>query len=424
MAGYRVYDHRVKQAIASTRNPCLFPQLSIPRSTAMTWIRSGVRDVVTAADIDADRDTLLEKIANLEHSLQAQIAKNDLVVFTFRVFGLQIQYRRLPQESTKTTILDRIKKATAFLPLADCLEAIGLSAARFHSWTKRQVRCLLTDHSSCPKLSPTKLTSSETGIIKNYVTSKDFAHFSIPSLAWLARREAKVFASLSCWYRVIHEFGLRRAMQRLYPPKPKVGIRASEPNQIWHLDQTLLRLENGTRIYIQAVIDNFSRFVLAWQATKDYGGQRTRALLERASTVASEFFPSMIPCVFTDSGSENLNGEVNALIQGELLTRIVAQIDIEFSNSMIEAFFRTLKHRWLYLISLPSFETVLTALQTYMPDYTHRIPLNALHGGTPFEVYSGKWTTAAQNALQTFQVEAKINRITANKSVSCGVCPV
>ncbi len=90
-AGYRVYDHRVKQAIAATRNPYLFPQLSIPRSTALTRIRKGVRDVVTMADLDADRNTLLEKISNLERTLQAQIARNDLVVFTFRVFGLQIQ---------------------------------------------------------------------------------------------------------------------------------------------------------------------------------------------------------------------------------------------------------------------------------------------------------------------------------------------
>ena len=70
MVGYRAYDHRVKQAIASTSNPYLFPQLSFPLSTAKTWIRNGVRDVVTVADIDNDRDTLIQKIARLEHDLQ------------------------------------------------------------------------------------------------------------------------------------------------------------------------------------------------------------------------------------------------------------------------------------------------------------------------------------------------------------------
>lgn len=119
-----------------------------------------------------------------------------------------------------------------FLSLNDCLDAIGLSAARVHSWTKRQIRCLLTDYSPCPKPSPTRLTANEANEIKELVTLKDYAHLSIPSLVWFARREAKVFASLSCWYRVSRDFGLRRAMQRIYPPKPKNGVRAPGPNQI------------------------------------------------------------------------------------------------------------------------------------------------------------------------------------------------
>jgi transposase InsO family protein len=424
MARYRIYDHRIKQAIAKARNPDLFPSLNIPRSSAMTWIREGVRDVVTNADLDIDRFELLQKVAALEAAARAQTAKGELVKFTFRVFGLQIQYQRLPNADTKRFVLDQIKKAAELLPLTECLEAIGLSTARYYNWMKRQVRCLLPAQSSCPKLSPTKLTTVEINAIKELVSSKDFGHFSIPSLAWFAKREGKVFASLSVWYRVIHEFGLRRPLQRIYPPKPRIGIRASGPNQIWHLDQTLLRLENGTRVYIQAVIDNFSRHVLAWHASLNCGGLRTKVLLERALTAASEFFPDTVPTILTDSGCENLNKEVDTLIDADLFKRLVAQIEIEFSNSMIEAFFRTLKHRWLYLIGLPSFDAVVATLEVYMPEYTHRIPLDALRGGTPFEVFTGKWTEAEITALLASLSVAKDSRLIANKSFACGRCPV
>ena len=142
---YRVYDHRIKQAIARSGNPDFFPALAIPRSSAMTWIRRGVREVVTVAELDADHITLLQKIASLEWALQAQIAKGELVVFTFRIFGLQIQYHRLPDAHTKATVLARIKKAAALLPLSECLDAISLSAARYHNWIKREVKCLLPD---------------------------------------------------------------------------------------------------------------------------------------------------------------------------------------------------------------------------------------------------------------------------------------
>jgi len=43
----RTYDHRVRNAIARTGNPSLFPELNIPRTTAQQWIREGEKEVVT-----------------------------------------------------------------------------------------------------------------------------------------------------------------------------------------------------------------------------------------------------------------------------------------------------------------------------------------------------------------------------------------
>jgi hypothetical protein len=42
----RAYDHRIKARIVRTGNPDLFPELEIPRRTALSWIRRGVGDVV------------------------------------------------------------------------------------------------------------------------------------------------------------------------------------------------------------------------------------------------------------------------------------------------------------------------------------------------------------------------------------------
>lgn len=107
---------------------------------------------------------------------------------------------------------------------------IPRSTARYHSWVKRQLKCLLPDQSSCPKLSPIKITRNETNTIKELVTAKEYAHFSINSLAMLAKRQQLVFASVAAWYRIVRKFNLRRSSVRFYPPKPKIGIRASAPN--------------------------------------------------------------------------------------------------------------------------------------------------------------------------------------------------
>ena len=42
-----VYDHRIREQIVRTGDPDLFPELDIPRKTALSWIRRGMRDVVT-----------------------------------------------------------------------------------------------------------------------------------------------------------------------------------------------------------------------------------------------------------------------------------------------------------------------------------------------------------------------------------------
>ncbi len=60
-------------------------------------------------------------------------------------------------------------------------------------------------------------------------------------------------------------------------------MRASAPNKIWHVDTTLIRLLNGTRVYLHAVIDNFSRRILAWKLSSAFDPNTTAELLLSAA---------------------------------------------------------------------------------------------------------------------------------------------
>jgi hypothetical protein len=100
-------------------------------------------------------------------------------------------------------------------------------------------------------------------VIQDLVTSDEYRHVPTGTLARLAQRLGKVFASASTWYRLVRDHKWRRPRQRIHPAKPKIGIRASRPNEIWHIDTTLIRLLDGSRAYLHAVIDNFSRRILA-----------------------------------------------------------------------------------------------------------------------------------------------------------------
>jgi len=90
---------------------------------------------------------------------------------------------------------------------------------------------------------------------------------------------------------------------------------------------------------------------------------------------------------------------------------------------MIESLFRSLKHRWLFLMSLKSIEEVSKAVSDYFLDHNNRIPHNALGGAVPFEVYSGIWTIESKLSLVQSCSHAKTERIEFNRSQKCGLCP-
>ena len=68
MSNYRKYDDQIKEMVIKSRNPDLFPELNIPRTTALYWIRQS-KEIIRLKQIKYD-DALLSKIERLEAELQ------------------------------------------------------------------------------------------------------------------------------------------------------------------------------------------------------------------------------------------------------------------------------------------------------------------------------------------------------------------
>ena len=86
-----------------------------------------------------------------------------------------------------------------------------------------------------------------------------------------------------------------------------------------------------------------------------------------------------------DSGVENLNRVVDPLFVGQGLERVLAQVDVTFTNSLIEAWWRSLKHQWLYLHQLDSIVTVRHLVEFYVQQHNKVMPHAAFNGATPDE---------------------------------------
>jgi putative transposase len=140
------------------------------------------------------------------------------------------------------------------------------------------------------------------------VTSPEYRHVPTGTLAVLAQRLSTVCASPSTWYRLVRTYGWRRPRLRVHPAKPKVGLRTTRADEMWHIDTTVIRLLDGTRAYLHAVIDNFSRRILAWRVADTFAPVHSVAVLLEASQGA---MPSeTTPVVLADAGVENVNAQV------------------------------------------------------------------------------------------------------------------
>jgi hypothetical protein len=151
-----------------------------------------------------------------------------------------------------------------------------------------------------------------------------------------------------------------------------------------------------------------------------FGAVNSVAVLLDASRAAT---PSdTAPVVLADAGVENVNAQVDELITTGVLRRVLAFTELQFSNSMIEAWWRSLKHQWLFLHALDNVTTVRRLVAFYVEEHNRVLPHSAFRGQTPDEMYFGTGDAVPAD-LRSGAASARRIRAAANRSAACEMCP-
>src|SRR6516165_775920 len=413
------YDHRLRTLVQRTGDVTVVTDLGVPRSTARGWL-GAARTVVVCLDVaDLTEPELRQEVLKLRRRVRKLTALLRLTLALLRTSGFRLTGARLPEGRAKLRILRAVDRAREYLPLRAVLRFLRVSPSRFHAWC-RQRACVLDDQSSCPRRSPSRLTPFEVRAIKDLVTSPDYRHVPTGTLAVLAQRLGQVWASPSTWYRLVRQHGWRRPRLRVHPAKPKIGLRTTRADEMWHIDTTVIRLLDGTRAYLHAVIDNFSRRILAWRVADTFAPINSVTVLLDASRGAAASDTGLV--VLADAGVENVNAQVDELIHTGVLRRVLAFTELTFSNSMIEAWWRSLKHQRLFRHPLDSVATVRRLVAFYVDAHNRVLPHSAFDGQTPDEMYFGTGDAVPAD-LRSRATAARRTRVEANRSASCQTCP-
>src|SRR5262245_40996066 len=146
------------------------------------------------------------------------------------------------------------------------------------------------------------------------VTAIEYQHVLTGTRAVLAQRPGEVGAAAPTGYRLVRKSGWRRPRVRVHAVKPKVGLRTPRPNEMWHIDTTVIRLLDGTRAYLRAVIDNVSRRILAWRVADTFAPVNTVAVLCWSKPFGARLPSDTTAVVLAGASLERLSVSVDDLI--------------------------------------------------------------------------------------------------------------
>ena len=390
----------------------------IPRSTRYEWQHKSVTELFGYNWYCQNQHLFqtLQEVAASKRLLQVNRALLRITAIQ-RFLQRHKSHIRHKIFNTAGTAVHNIRKAQEVLGLVLTLKLLQLTHQQY--WQlKQKIRCSKSLFSLCIPKHPAQLLRREVNTIKKYCEDIRYIHWPLASIYHQIIRDEAARFHISTFYKYAGLLQLKRLTPKHRRKNHSTGIKAAAPLQLLHADVTVFRTIDNMKAYIFLVQDNFSRAILQYASRLDCKAATMKKLV---SNVHSQYLqPSEINfCqLMTDDGSENFGPVQDFLLSAEnpILQHIVAQRDVEFSNSMIEAANKNLKYRFLYHRHIPDFNSLCQYLPKAIEDFNNR-PHDVLCGLTPLEILNGKTIDKVSNYRQ--MQAAKTVRILENKQQKC-----
>lgn len=161
-------------------------------------------------------------------------------------------------------------------------------------------------------------------------------------------------------------------------------VLISYPNQVWGVDITYIKLTKGF-VYLVAVIDWYSRFVLSWRLSTSL---EVDFVIEAVTEAISIYGNPEI--VNVDQGVQFTSQEFIALWNKEKTKISMDHRGRCFDNIFTERFWRSLKYEEVYLKDYQSIREAELSIDAYIHLYNFKRLHQALEYLTPSQVYFGK----------------------------------
>jgi len=170
---------------------------------------------------------------------------------------------------------------------------------------------------------------------------------------------------------------------RIYPYLLK-DLRITHPNHVWSIDITYIKIK-GDWMYLTAIIDWYSRFVLSWELSDTMETAFCIEALQKALTIGTPDIHN------SDQGAQMTAEAYLSILESNPNIRI--SMDAKgrcFDNIFIERFWRSLKYEDVYIKEYQSPRDARNSITAYIEFYNYRRFHQSLNYKKPAEIYFGR----------------------------------
>ncbi len=159
------------------------------------------------------------------------------------------------------------------------------------------------------------------------------------------------------------------------------SLPVTRANQVWAMDITYLPMARGF-VYLAAVVDWYSRRVLAWKVSTTMDTHFCLEAVEEA--IANYGTPEIMN---TDQGSQFTSQAFTGLLKENAIRISMDGKGAWRDNVFVERLWRSVKYEEVYLHAYDSVSSARVGLDRYFRFYNGRRPHSSLDRQTPDQVY-------------------------------------
>lgn len=161
------------------------------------------------------------------------------------------------------------------------------------------------------------------------------------------------------------------------------GLEINRVNQVWSTDITYIKIKGKGWIYLVAVIDWYSRYILSFEVSITLENIFCISSLENALSIGS-------PQIFNvDQGCQFTSDDFLNVLKNNGISISMDSKGRALDNIRCERFWRSVKYEEVYLKEYETVEEARLAIQEYILFYNHERIHQSLNYFTPYEVYHG-----------------------------------